>query len=490
MAAGYHDRILDVDLTKGTTSIREPGETYFRSHYGGWGMIAHELLNSGAAKLEPFDPGNPLIFAAGVLTGAPLPGTGRHAVGAKSPLTGSFGEADVGGFWGAELKKAGLDGIVITGKANRPVYLWIHDGDVEIRDARNLWGRLTADVEMAIREELGDSQVRVAQCGPAGENLVRYACVMHDVARAAGRCGLGAVMGSKNLKAVAVRGTGDIPMANPEKVKELSETLNTFIRENYANFTEHGTSGNITRLHEAGQLPTRNFQKATFEGYAKICGRRMTEEHLDGRDTCFACPVACKRRAKASGKYNVEPAYGGPEYESVAALGSICEVDDLEAILYANQLCNAYGLDTISTGVTIAWSMEAFDRGLLTPEDTGDLEIRFGDAEIMVRLVEMIAKREGFGALLARAAYERRGRSAETRKRSPSSPAVKKPPCTTLGSSSPLASATRHRRPVPTTCTTSTTRDMRTTLSWAVSRCSASTRKRLHTTISARRRSD
>lgn len=401
MPNGYHDKILCVDLSRGEITTKSPGKSFFRSLLGGWGFIAHELLESDAASADAFDPANTLVFAAGLATGSQAPGSGRHAVGAKSPLTGGFGEADVGGFWGAELRWAGFDAVVITGKAETPVYLWIHDGEIEFRDAETLWSQKTADVEMAIREELQDNQVRVAQCGPAGENLVRYACVMHDVSRAAGRCGLGAVMGSKNLKAVSVRGTNHVPVADPDALSSISDSVTGFIKEHFGNFTEHGTGGNVTRLHEAGQLPTRNFQNSTFDAYEKICGHRITETYLAGRDTCHACPVACKRKAKSDGAYTVVPVYGGPEYETIGALGSICEVEDLEAILYANQLCNAYGLDTISAGVTIAWAMEAFDRGLLTTDDTGGLEIRFGDAKMMVQLVEMIAHRDGFGAVLA-----------------------------------------------------------------------------------------
>ena len=399
MTAGYTDTILRIDLSTRRVTTEHPGEGFFRNLFGGWGLIAHVLLESNAANCDPFDPVNPLVFASGVVTGARVPGSGRHAVGARSPLTGGFGEADVGGFWGPELKQAGYDAVVIAGKAESPVYLWIHDGHVDIRDATHLWGQETARVEEAIRGELGDPKIRIAQCGVAGENLVRYACVMHDANRAAGRCGLGAVMGSKNLKAVAVRGTALVPSSDPDKLKKMMSGVNALV-EHFADFRAHGTSGNVTRLHEAGQLPTRNFRNATFEGSERISGLRITEKYLTGRDTCFACPIACKRKVRVEGTYAVDPVYGGPEYESVAALGSTCEVDDLEAILYANQLCNAYGLDTISTGVTIAWAMECFETGRLTLQDTGGLEIRFGDAEMLVRLVEMIARREGFGRLL------------------------------------------------------------------------------------------
>jgi aldehyde:ferredoxin oxidoreductase len=397
---GYCGKILYVGLTKRTTTTEEPSEDFYRMYLGGWGFIAHELLQRAPTGVDPFAPENPLVFATGVATGTPIPGSGRHAVGAKSPLTGGFGEADVGGFWGVELKRAGFDAVVITGKAKTPVYLWIRNGEVEFRDAEHLWGQPTADAQAAIRAELEDPKVRVAQCGIAGENLVRYACVIHDVNRAAGRTGIGAVMGSKNLKAVAVRGTGRIGVADRDEVKEVADYV-IGLRERWANFREHGTGGGIVQMHEVGRLPTRNFQEGKFEGAEKIAGTTMTERLLVGRDTCYACPISCKRVVKAEGEYSVNPVYGGPEYESLASLGSTCGVDNLEAVVYANQLCNAYGLDTISTGVTIAWAMECFERGLLTTEDTGGIEPRFGDHKAMTRLVEQIARRDGFGDLLA-----------------------------------------------------------------------------------------
>jgi len=400
MPSGFNDCILRVNLSNHSISKESPGTKFFRTYFGGWGLIAYELLSSDAADTDALSPANRLVFASGVVTGAPVPGSGRHAVSAKSPLTNGFGESDVGGFWGAELKAAGFDAVVFDGKADFPAYLLVQDGNAEIRDARHLWGRSTADTEKAIREELGDANVRVAQCGVAGENLVRYACIIHDVNRAAGRCGLGAVMGSKNLKAVAVRGTTPPSAAHPKEARELTAGVNA-LAEHFAHLSKHGTGGNITRLHKAGHLPTRNFQDATFDRFDAICGTRITEEYLVGRDTCTACPISCKRKVKVDGQYTVDPIYGCPEYETIAAFGSTCIVDDLEAILYANQLCNAYGLDTISTGVTIAWAMESFDRGLLTLEDTGGLEVRFGDAAGMVRLVELIARREGFGDVLA-----------------------------------------------------------------------------------------
>jgi aldehyde:ferredoxin oxidoreductase len=400
MPNGYCGKVLYVDLTAQTTRVEEPAEDFYRMYLGGWAFIAYELLKRAPVGVDPFAPENPLVFATGVASGTPIPGSGRHAVGAKSPLTGAFGEADVGGFWSAELKRAGFDAIVVTGKSEEPVYLWIKDGEVEIRSAQHLWGKETADVQAAIREEHGDDKIRVTQCGIAGENLVRYACVISDVNRAAGRTGLGAVMGSKKLRAVAVRGTGDVEVADPEGTKEVVDYV-VGLRERWAGFHENGTGGGIVEMDEVGRLPTRNFREGKFEGAEKIAGTTMTEQFLVDRGTCHACPIACKRVVKSDGEYTVDPIYGGPEYESLASLGSICGVDNLEAIAYANQLCNAYGLDTISAGVTIGWAMECFERGSLTLEDTGGVEVRFGDHKVMTQLVEQIARRDGFGDLLA-----------------------------------------------------------------------------------------
>lgn len=402
MPYGYQGKILRVDLTTGEVTVEEPGESFFRTYFGGWGLIAHYLLKELEPGSDPLGPDSLLIFATGVVTGAPTGGSGRSAVGAKSPLTGGFGEGDVGGFWGVELKRAGWDAVIITGQAQEPVYLWIKDNQVEVRDGSHLWGRKTADVEEILQNELGDKRIRVAQCGVAGENLVRYACVIKDVTRAAGRTGMGAVMGSKKLKAVAVRGSGRVETADRDKVTEVANWLHDNFRETWAlGLHENGTDNGLIYLSGSGGLPTRNFQEGSFEGAEKITGQTMTDTILVGRDTCFACPITCKRKVEVKGRYAVDPIYGGPEYETVGAMGSCCGIDDLEAVAYGNQLCNAYGLDTISTGVTISWAMECFERGLLTAEDTGGLDLHFGNAEAMVALVEQIAHRQGFGDLLA-----------------------------------------------------------------------------------------
>jgi len=414
MPYGYQNKILYIDLTTRVVRVEEPGEAFFRTYLGGWGIIAHELLRRAPAGVDAFAPENPLIFAAGVATGSMAQAGGRHAVGAKSPLTGTFGESDVGGFWGTELKRAGLDAVVITGASDESVYLWIKDGEIEIRDASHLWGRETADVQSAIREELGDDKVRVAQCGPAGERLVRYACVIHDVNRAAGRGGLGAVMGSKRLRAIAVRGTGDVEVADAEGIAAIRNRFITVLRDFWERLQKHGTSSGLAGQSEAGHLPTSNFRRGVFEGAEAITGATMTERFLVGRDSCPGCPIGCKRKVEIEGK--VSPTYGGPEYESLSALGSLCCNDDLESILVANQFCNAQGIDVISAGATIAWLMECFEKGMVTPEDTDGIDVRFGDAEVILRLLEMIAAREGFGDTLAEGSWraaQRIGRGTE-----------------------------------------------------------------------------
>ncbi|MGD1991705.1 MAG: aldehyde ferredoxin oxidoreductase family protein [Anaerolineae bacterium] len=415
---GYNGQILHVDLSSGELEIESPDERFYRRYVGGWNFIAYYLLKELPPRIDPLGPENMLIFATGPVTGVPIAGAGRSHVGAKSPLTGGFGEADVGGWWDAELTHAGFDAVIIRGQASEPVYLWIQDGAAEIRPARHLWGRLTADTQAALREELGDDRVRVAQIGPAGERLAPIAAVMHDVNRAAGRTGLGAVMGSKQLKAIAVRGTGRKSLAHPETLREIGRWyLDHYPTTWAAGLQENGTANGVFQ-HLSGGLPSYNFQKGTFDqGWEEITGERMTATILKDRDTCFACPVRCKRVVEVTkGPYRVDPTYGGPEYETVGAFGSCCGVGDLPAIARANQLCNAYGLDTISCGVTIAWAMECFERGLLTTDDTAGLVLRFGDAEAMVRAVELIGRREAFGEILSQGAAraaQRIGRGSE-----------------------------------------------------------------------------
>jgi aldehyde:ferredoxin oxidoreductase len=399
---GYWGKILKVDLSSGEITVEKPPESFYRRYLGGSGLVGYYLLKDVPKGADPLGPENVLIFAAGPVTGVPLAGAGRNTMGAKSPLTGGYGEADVGGFFGAELRHAGYDAVVIRGRASTPVYLWIHDGEAELRPADKIWGSKTLECQEAVRAELGDERVRLAMIGPGGEKMVRYACVMNDVTRAAGRTGLGAVMGSKHLKAVAARGRAAVPLADPDGVQALAKWMSKHWRDTQEGMHELGTPGGLVALNTVGALPTRNFQDGQFEGAERIGGVALRDTILVDRPSCYACPIHCKREVEVDdGEYRIERPYGGPEYETIGAFGSNCDIDDLRAISVANQLCNAYGLDTISTGMSVSFAMECFEKGLLTLEDTGGLELRFGNVQAMLEITRQIGEREGLGDLLA-----------------------------------------------------------------------------------------
>lgn len=402
MAYGYQRRILHVNLTTGQLKVEEPDERFYRTYMGGSAMGTYYLLQHTPPQADPLGPENTLSLMVGVLTGAPISGQSRICATAKSPITGLVGDSQAGGFWPAELKAAGFDGIVLHGKADRPVYLWVHDGEAELRDAATLWGLFTADVEDAIRAELGDDHIQVLQCGPAAEKGVRFGALINNANRANGRTGMGTVMASKNLKAVAVQGRGRPDLADPEMVKTLAKWGAEHLKESdVARMGKLGTAGIVLSQNEVGGLPTRNWSSGIFEGAEAISGERMAETVLKGRDTCFGCVVRCKRVVEiADGPFRTDPRYGGPEYETLATMGSYCDVSDLAAICRANQLCNMYGMDTITCGATIAWAMDCFEQGLLTEEDTDGVALRFGNAEALVQMVEKIGKREGFGCVL------------------------------------------------------------------------------------------
>jgi len=401
MPKGYNGKILRVDLSDGRISTEEHDDAWYRTYYGGRGFNAYYLVKELARGVDPLGPENKLVFSLGPITGAPVSGSGRNSVGAKSPLTGGYGEGDVGGFFGAELKHAGYDVVVFDGRAETPVYLWVHDGEAELRDARHLWGKNTLESEETIRAELGDARIRTAQIGPAGENMVRFACVINDLSHAAGRCGMGAVMGSKNLKAVAVRGHRSPEWAHPEIIQARARWVAENWKELLGRLNDLGTPGGVPNLSASGGLPTRNFQTGVFEHAADISGETMRNTILVDRGNCYACVVHCKRAVKVDAPWNVNPAYGGPEYETMAALGSNCGVGNLKAVAKAAELCNAYSLDTISTGVAIAFAMECYEKGLLTRSDTDGIDLRFGNAQAMLAVLEKICRREGIGALLA-----------------------------------------------------------------------------------------
>lgn len=402
MPCGYTRRILHVDLTQGTLEMEQPGDVFYRKYLGGSAMGAYYLLKKTPPGADPLGPDNTLSLMTGVVTGVPVSGQSRVTATAKSPLTGLVGDSQGGGFWPAELKAAAFDGIVIRGKAEVPLYLWVNDGEAELRDATHLWGKVTADVEDAIRAELGDDGIHVLQCGPAAEKGVRFGALISNSNRANGRTGMGTVMASKNLRAVAVRGRKRPELADAEAVRALAKWGADHLEDSdVAGLSLLGTPEVLRGQNSEGGLPTHNWTSGTFDGADEIDGQRMHDTIHKGQDTCYACVVRCKRVVEVTeGRFPVDPRYGGPEYETLSAMGSYCGVSDLAAVARANQLCNMYGMDTITCGATIAWAMDCFEQGLLTTKDTDGLELRFGDAEALVEMVERVGKREGFGRVL------------------------------------------------------------------------------------------
>jgi aldehyde:ferredoxin oxidoreductase len=403
MPNGYHGKILVVDLTNRAITIDEHDEQWYRTHMGGTNFGMYYILKHMPAGADALGPDNVLTLMLSVLTGAPFSGQSRMTANAKSPLTGAIGDSQAGGFFPAELKYAGFDGIVFLGKADTPVYLWIKNGEVELRDATHLWGLGAWHTETRLREELGDNKVEVACCGPSGEKLVRYAAIMNMRNRACGRTGLGAVMGSKNVKAIAVRGSQRPPVANAKGVKAVAAAGAAELKVNRGmqELGELGTAGVVAGQEFQGGLPTRNYQSGVFADFEDITGEKLAETLLVDRDTCYACIVRCKREVESE-KYDVKRELGGPEYETIATFGSYCAVNDLAAVSKANALCNDYGLDTISAGATIAWAMECYEDGILSLEDTGGIDLRWGSATAMLEALEALAFRRGtFGELLA-----------------------------------------------------------------------------------------
>jgi aldehyde:ferredoxin oxidoreductase len=394
---GYNGKILRVDLARNTARPEVLEDQFCRQYLGGAGFIAYYLRKELRPGIDALSPDNKLIFALGPVSGLLVPGAARDCIGAKSPLTGGIAKSEVGGFWMAELKRAGFDAIIIEDKALKPVFLWIHDGEFEIRDASHLWGKETLQTEEIIRSELGDDHTQVAMIGPGGENKVRFACIMQGCHDAAGRGGLGAVMGSKNLKAVAVRGHILPPLADAEKVAAVRKEMT----HPYPH-SDFGTGGPSMMIQEAtGDLPIRNFRDGKFPEVKNIHGGVIKDTIRIGMEGCFACPIRCKKVTKFEEPYRVDPEYGGPEYETLAGLGSNCGIGDLKAIVKGNERCNAYSLDTISTGSTIAFAMECLENGLIRAEDTGGLELKWGNADTMLQAIELIARREGFGDFMA-----------------------------------------------------------------------------------------
>lgn len=417
MKNGYNGKILRVDLTKKTVVIEEPGDRFFRKYLGGRGIIGYYLLKEIPAGADPLGEENKMIISTSIVTGVPVPGFGRHSIGGKSPLTGFFGESESGGFWGPELKFAGYEAVIIEGKSDTPVYLNINNETVEIKDASHLWGKETGETDDLIKTELNEPKARTLIIGPAGENLVKVAGVAHDLSHYHGRTGMGAVMGSKNLKAVVVRGRNKLKFANPEKLKQIAK----YFAENFKNNADnagqhnHGTSDYYFGAQAAGSLPTKNFTTGYFDEL-DYNAEDLHEQMRIRSEGCYACPVRCKQVFKADKPYSIDPKFGGPEFETLAAFGSLCGVSDMYAGPKAHELCNRLGLDTVSTGVIIAFAMECYEKGLISQDDLGGMDLSFGNKDAMLQMIEMIAYRKGFGNVLAEGicrAAEHIGRGAE-----------------------------------------------------------------------------
>ncbi len=390
-----------VDLSRGTVETKTLPDDVYRKYPGGSALAAYLVLKQIPAGADPLGPDNVLVMAVSPLTGLAISGQSRMTACARSPLTGAIGDSQCGGFFPAEMRAAGTDAIVFSGRAAEPVYLWLHDGQAELRPAKHLWGKVTGDVDRLLKEEVGDPKAEIAQIGPAGENLVRFAAIMNMVNRANGRTGMGAVMGSKRLKAVVVRGTKSPKPAKPEEFRGLVKRLKEMQEMNpgIGWFGEYGTAGVLAIQDKMGGQPTRNYTEGTFEQCKDIDGSTMVKTILKERDTCYACIVKCKRVVEVHEPgIDVDPIYGGPEYETLTFFGSMCGVGDLKLLAKASADANKYGMDTISAGATIAWAMEAKAKGLL--DDKG-LGLAFGDGQSVLRAIEAIALRRGVGDLLA-----------------------------------------------------------------------------------------
>lgn len=399
---GYRGKILNVDLTLGRSWEEDLNRDVCKKYLGGSGLAAHLLYTRTPREVEAFDPENHLIFMTGPLTGTIAPTSGRHAVVARSPLTGIWGESDVGGSWGKTLKQAGYDGIIVKGASNHPVYLALDCERAEIRDASHLWRRDTIEVDEILKEEIHE-QVVTTSIGEAGENRVRFAAIMSDGlhGRAAGRCGLGAVMGSKRLKAIAVKGDADIPVFDRESLKRAVRAVVPGIRERTRSMNEFGTGGGVPGIEHIGDLPIKNWQAGEWkEGAEAISGQRIARDYLSGKYYCRSCVIGCGRKIHMQDdRYGLVEG-GGPEYETLACLGSNCLIEDLPALLKANDLCNRFGLDTISAGGVIAFAMEAFEKGFLSEKELG-YPLKWGDPDALLQMIQDIVKRRGAGDILA-----------------------------------------------------------------------------------------
>jgi len=411
MKGGYAGKILFADLTKGTFEEKALSEELARNFIGGYGIGARILYNMMKPGVDPLGPDNILGFISGPLNGTGALFGGRYTVVCKSPVTGGWNDANSGGFLGPELKRAGFDGVFVSGASDKPVYIYIKDGKAEIRDAKQLWGKDCTETEEALIKETGEKNLRAALIGPAGEKKSLMACVINDKHRAAGRGGCGAVMGSKNLKAIAVRGTGKVPVAHPEKVKAINAEILDFMKngptiEQVKLFSNFGTGGMTAGAAMSGDAPVKNWGGAGVvdigeESATKLGSFSFDAKYNTKKYACANCPLGCGAHYKVDdGKWPVGET-DRPEYETLAAFGTMTLNDDVESIIKCNDICNRYGLDTISVGCTVAWAIECYENGIFTKKETEGIDLTWGNAEAIVAMTQAIADQTGFGRVLA-----------------------------------------------------------------------------------------
>ena len=421
MTFGYMGKILFVNLSTGEMKVETPDEKFYRDFVGGYGIGARIIYSQQKAGVDPLGPENILGFMTGPLTGTDFPFGGRYTVVmGKSPLTGGWGDANSGGDFGPYLKFSGYDGIFFTGASEKPVYLFINDGKAELRDAVHLWGKDTAETEDILKNDLG-KEVRVACIGPAGEKLSLISCVINNKGRAAARSGVGAVMGSKKLKAVAVFGTVQVPVADKEKAKELRKKYVAELKKKKVAdmFKEFGSSGITADFAASGECPVKNWGGVGIRDFpnASLISDKNVKNLRERKYGCYRCPISCGGHMKAgTGEYKYKAGVHKPEYETLGIFGVSCLNDNLESIIMVNDICNRYGLDTISTGGTIAFAIECYENGIITKKDTDGIELTWGNHKAIVAMTEKIAKREGFGKVLAdgvKVAAERIGKGSE-----------------------------------------------------------------------------
>ncbi|MEW6026069.1 MAG: aldehyde ferredoxin oxidoreductase family protein [Planctomycetota bacterium] len=413
---GYGGKILRVNLSTGRISSEPLPEKLAREYLGGRGFAARILYDEIKPGIDPLGPENKMLIASGPLSGLFLPAGGKITFAAKSPATNSYGDSNMGGHLAAEIKYAGYDIIIIEGISSKPVYIYINNDKVEIRDAAKYWGQGAITTEDMLKNDLG-RDFEIAVIGPAGENKIKFACISHDFGRQAGRTGVGAVMGSKNLKAVAVRGTKSLKVADPDKLLDLGRKAfaDCFKHSGWKHWVAQGTAGVTVWSNQQGSFPTRNFQSGYLNGFEKISGDVLVKETLVNHKACFGCPSACGKYAKTA-KNNKDYYVEGPEYETAALIGGDCAIGDMANLTYANYLCDELGIDTISGGSVVAFAMECYEKGIITKKDTGGMDWKFGSIDAFEKIINMIARREGIGNLLAegvKVASEKLGKGSE-----------------------------------------------------------------------------